>query len=158
MGVVIMDEERMKSKEFKTSDHGNDYPPRSVPPSPTQLWLARATIRSLVDEQSPYVAHSMMKEADLPKETVTAMRAFYSASSLYPYLLNLQSTLATLADVSYLWMREFYLELCQRVQFPLSMSLPWILVDHVLQMRNRPLMPLLLACLLYTSPSPRDRG
>ena len=47
----------------------------------------------------------MMKEADLPKETVTAMRAFYSASSLY--LLNLQSTLATLADVSYLWMREF---------------------------------------------------
>ena len=145
MGVVIMDEERMKSKEFKTSDHGNDYPPRSVPPSPTQLWLARATIRSLVDEQSPYVAHSMMKEADLPKETVTAMRAFYSASSLYPYLLNLQSTLATLADVSYLWMREFYLELCQRVQFPLSMSLPWILVDHVLQMRNRPLMPLLLA-------------
>ena len=44
------------------------------------------------------------------------MRAFYSASSLYPYLLNLQSTLATLADVSYLWMREFYLELCQRVQ------------------------------------------
>ena len=70
MGVVIMDEERMKSKEFKTSDHGNDYPPRSVPPSPTQLWLARATIRSLVDEQSPYVAHSMMKEADLPKETV----------------------------------------------------------------------------------------
>ena len=61
------------------------------------------------------------------------MRAFYSASSLYPYLLNLQSTLATLADVSYLWMREFYLELCQRVQFPLSMSLPWILVDHVLR-------------------------
>ena len=58
---------------------------------------------------------------------------------------ELAATLATLADVSYLWMREFYLELCQRVQFPLSMSLPWILVDHVLQMRNRPLMPLLLA-------------
>ena len=33
MGVVIMDEERMKSKEFKNAEHGNDYPPRSVPPS-----------------------------------------------------------------------------------------------------------------------------
>ena len=31
-GIVIMDEEMMKSKEFKFSSHSQDYPPRSAPP------------------------------------------------------------------------------------------------------------------------------
>jgi len=47
--------------------------------------------------------------------------------------------------VSFLWTREFYLELCDVVQFPTSMSLPWVLTEHVLRQRNTPLMPLLLA-------------
>mmetsp|Transcript_37008 Transcript_37008/g.102129 ORF Transcript_37008/g.102129 Transcript_37008/m.102129 type:complete len:610 (+) Transcript_37008:98-1927(+) len=42
-------------------------------------------------------------------------------------------------------MREFHLELCMRVQFPVSMSLPWILIEHVLQQDNSGLTPLLLA-------------
>ena len=54
-------------------------------------------------------------------------------------------TLATLSNVSYLWLREFYLELGQCTQFPISMSLPWILTEHVLNQRNGPLMPMLLA-------------
>ena len=45
---------------------------------------------------------------------------------------------SALSDVSYFWMREFYLELCMRVQFPVSMSLPWILAEHVLKQDNTP--------------------
>ena len=54
------------------------------------------------------------------------------------------ATLVDLGDVSCLWMREFYLELCKRVQFPISMSLPAILIDHVLSAGNGQLMPMLM--------------
>jgi cytoplasmic FMR1 interacting protein len=145
-GIAIMDEDRMKSKDFKHDRHTNDYPARSVPPSPTQLWLMRCTVRALYDERAPHMGKAgLLSDPDLSKETVKEMKAFFSGSALFPHLLQLPTALSNLADTSYLWMREFYLELCQRVQFPISMSLPWMLTEHVLQMRNRPLMPFLFA-------------
>jgi len=141
----LMDEEHMKSKEFKRDSHDADYPARGVPPSQTQLWLMRATARSLYDERSPHIKGSMMQEADLPKEIVKEMRCFVAASACYPYLLRLSSTLTELGDLSFLWMREFYLELCKRVQFPISMSLPAMLTEHILAAGNSQLMPMLLA-------------
>jgi cytoplasmic FMR1 interacting protein len=67
-------------------------------------------------------------------------------------------TLADLSDLSDLWMREFYLESTRRLQvpsslsvclslsvshhahtqFPIAMSLPWILTDHVLETGDQP--------------------
>jgi cytoplasmic FMR1 interacting protein len=41
-------------------------------------------------------------------------------------------------------MREFFLELSQRVQFPISMSLPSILCNHVIANGNSHLLPRLL--------------
>ena len=37
-------------------------------------------------------------------------------------------------DLSQLWYREFYLEMTmgKRIQFPIEMSMPWILTDHIL--------------------------
>jgi hypothetical protein len=36
-------------------------------------------------------------------------------------------------DLSQLWYREFYLEMTmgKRIQFPIEMSMPWILTDHI---------------------------
>ena len=65
----MMDEDSIKSKAFKSSDHRDDYPDRAVPPSQTQLWLMRATARSLYDERSAHIKGTMLQEADLPKET-----------------------------------------------------------------------------------------
>ena len=140
----LMDERRIVSKEFKFASHAADYPPRATPPSQTQLWLMRATARALYDERSSYTKSSLMNEADLSKETVKEMRQFVGDSALHPYLLRLSATLHELGDVSCLWMREFYLELCKRVQFPISMSLPAILIDHVLSAGNGQLMPMLM--------------
>ena len=109
-GMPLMDEEHMKSKEFKFGDHNVDFPARSAPPSQTQLWLMRATSRALYDDRSPHTKGSLMQEADLGKETVREMRAFVSASACFPYLLRLSSCLDELADISCLWMREYYLE------------------------------------------------
>ena len=134
----------MISKEFKFASHADDYPPRNVPPSQTQLWLMRATARALYDERSGYTKGSLMNEADLGKDTVKEMRQFVNDSAYFPHLLRLSSTLEELGDTSCLWMREFYLELCKRVQFPLEMSLPALLIEHVLSTGNGPLMPMLL--------------
>ena len=144
-GISIMDEKVIAGKEFKFQDHSRDYPARSVPPSDTQLWLMRATVRAMYDKQSPYIKSHGFSAPDISKETSKEMRAFYSTTALFPYLLRLPETLATLSNVSYLWLREFYLELGQCTQFPISMSLPWILTEHVLKQRNGPLMPMLLA-------------
>ena len=41
-------------------------------------------------------------------------------------------------DLSQLWYREFYLEMTMgaRIQFPIEMSMPWILTDHILETKN----------------------
>ena len=36
-------------------------------------------------------------------------------------------------DFADLWYREFYLELTKCVQFPIGMSLPWILTDFIVK-------------------------
>ena len=145
-GVAIMTEDRIKSKEFKHESHDHDYPPRSLPPSPTQLWLMRCSVRALYDERAAHMGKGgILSDPDLPKETIRDMKSFYAASALYPHLLQLPTTLGALASTSFLWMREFYLELCARPQFPISMSLPWILTEHVLNARNTPSMAFLFA-------------
>ena len=75
-GIAIMDEDRMKSKDFKHDRHSNDYPARSVPPSPTQLWLMRCTVRALYDERAPHMGKAgLLSDPDLSKETVKEMKA-----------------------------------------------------------------------------------
>jgi hypothetical protein len=36
------------------------------------------------------------------------------------------------SDLSELWYKEFYLEISKEIQFPIEMSLPWILTEHIL--------------------------
>ena len=113
---LLLDYQYIESKQFKELSHAEDYPPRATPPSQTQLWLARATTRALYDERSPYIKGGLMHEADLPAEVVVKMKVFVNQSAQFHYLLRFSSTLSELGDVSCLWMREFYLELCKRVQ------------------------------------------
>ena len=50
-------------------------------------------------------------------------------------------------DLSQLWYREFYLEMTmgKKIQFPIEMSFPWILTDHVLEKGA----PTYIECVLY---------
>ena len=43
-------------------------------------------------------------------------------------------------DFSDLWYREFFLELEDKLQFPIAFSLPWILTDTILESRNPGMM------------------
>ena len=64
---------------------------------------------------------------DLRKEDIDALQQFYAKSYFYSYMLHFESTLKEVSDLSYLWFRELYLDATKCVQFPIDMSLPWIL-------------------------------
>jgi len=50
----------------------------------------------------------------------------------------LLESLKDCCDLSQLWYREFYLEMTmgKRIQFPIEMSMPWILIDHILATKD----------------------
>ena len=52
------------------------------------------------------------------------------------------ATLRECCDLSQMWFREFFLELTmgERIQFPIEMSLPWILTDHILENKEAYMM------------------
>ncbi len=59
-------------------------------------------------------------------------------------LISPAATLRQITDVGDLWYREFYLDLNERIQFPIDMSLPWILTDHILESGNTSMMEYVL--------------
>ncbi|KNC47751.1 serine/threonine protein kinase [Thecamonas trahens ATCC 50062] len=102
-------------------------PSRCAGPSPTQLQLLRCIISSL------YSGDRKGKSKDLKPDHVALLKSFYERSFFYSYVLDFQGTLRGVTDLAMLWYREFYLELADADQFPIEMSLPWILADHILQ-------------------------
>jgi cytoplasmic FMR1 interacting protein len=50
----------------------------------------------------------------------------------------ISGSLQDCCDLSQLWYREFYLEMTmgKRIQFPIEMSMPWILIDHILTTKD----------------------
>lgn len=119
---------------------------RSVVPSSTQLYLTRTMLESLVHEKSASTGRRVYRK-DLDEKFREKMTNFLRNSYFWPALLNLKSSLEHCADLSQLWFREFFLEMAMgtRIQFPIEMSLPWILIDHVLTSLD----PALLECLLF---------
>ncbi|CDS40695.1 P53 inducible protein [Echinococcus multilocularis] len=121
-------------------------PVRRVGPSSTQLYLVRTMLELMIDQASPAAKyHSLRKELD--SNTMAAIETFLKNSFYWPYLLNFSETLVKCCDLSQLWYREFFLEIANgtRIQFPIEMSLPWILTDHILETRD----PALMESLLY---------
>ena len=70
---------------------------------------------------------------DMLSQEMGSMVEFYEETFYIPYLLDYRATIGHIIDLSSMWYREFYLELTRQVQFPIAMSLPWILTEHVIQ-------------------------
>ncbi|KRY60917.1 Cytoplasmic FMR1-interacting protein [Trichinella britovi] len=109
--------------------------PRAVPPSSTQLYMMRTMLESLVSDRSS------------GRKTIRKDIDGQHLSIISEFLRNSHYWNAMCCDMSQLWFREFYLEMTmgQRIQFPIEMSMPWILTDHILQTKN----PSYIECILY---------
>jgi len=109
------------------------HPARVVGPTYVQLQLLRSEVFALYDEKSLARKRSgLFGKSDLDKEDVADLEQFYHESFFYPYMLDFAGTLREVSDLSYLWYRELYLEATRCTQFPIDMSLPWLLTEHVI--------------------------
>ncbi|PRP73456.1 component of SCAR regulatory complex, partial [Planoprotostelium fungivorum] len=113
-----------------SKDERLQLPNRVTPPSPTQLALIRNITYGLIESKKHEWKDSVNK----------TLEAFYVRSYFYEYLLNYSATIVSITDVGDLWYREFYLELGKKLQFPIDMSLPWILADHILETKEPSMM------------------
>jgi hypothetical protein len=76
---------------------------------------------------------ALMKEKDFEPEQMATVRNFYRLSYFFEPLLDFEETLRQCSDLSWLWYKEFYLELAKEIQFPIEMSLPWILASDAVE-------------------------
>jgi len=154
-------------KKSKTKPSASDIPARAVGPSYTQLDLIRTIVYGFVAHR--YVDKKLeYSDKDYGSSSVKLMEEFLQRSFFYKYLLNYtgtilqacnHSTLSTngvgyanrpiilccwwrvqMIDLADLWYREFYLEMGKCLQFPIEMSLPWILTNEILESRNSTMM------------------
>lgn len=125
----------------KKKKEGPEYGKRPVAPSPTQLHMFRSILTTLYSERSAgMVKKGLFGDVDFSSEQCKLMQQFYQESFIWPYLLNYSTTLRKASDLASLWYREFYLEISKRIQFPIEMSLPWILTEDIIEKRNTTLM------------------
>lgn len=109
------------------------HPARVVAPALSQLFILRAQVASLCDAESEVrKKSSIFSKADLERSDIELFEKFYSESFLFPYVLHYTHYVREMSDLSDLWYREFFLEMTRCVQFPIDLSLPWLLVEHVL--------------------------
>lgn len=120
-------------------------PRRNVGPSSTQLYMVRSMLESLVSGKAHGDKSTLRKYID--SASFVNIENFLKESFYWQYLLNFSQTLAECCDLSQLWYREFYLEMTmgRRIQFPIEMSLPSILTDHILKTKD----PAMIECVLY---------
>lgn len=74
-----------------------------------------------------------MREKDYKDNQVELVFGFLKRCNEFLHLIDFDLTLAKCSDLSDLWYKEFYLELTKQIQFPIELSLPWILTNHILE-------------------------
>jgi len=107
---------------------------RAVSASATQLRLLRSYVRCLYSDTSANkLTYGVMgRKSDLLPTDVASLDNFYRTSRFFPAILTYSSVLADASNLSYMWYRESFLAREKHmVQFPIRMSLPWILTQHV---------------------------
>ena len=110
-------------------------PNRPVGPGPTQLALFQMTLQLMYHADAEGMNRSWWSGKDFDNSQVEILRKMYEESYFYPYMLQYSNTLRKLGDMGDLVFREYSLEVTRCTQFPLAMSFPWILIEHLLESR-----------------------
>ncbi|CAK7341255.1 unnamed protein product [Dovyalis caffra] len=142
---------------------GNIFYPRPVAPTATQLKGGQANELGLkkgtdttkfLHKQDTFLIYEVVSGGNLrkpgglfgnsgseiPVNDLKQLETFFYKLSFFLHILDYSATVTTLTDLGFLWFREFYLESSRVIQFPIECSLPWMLVDHVLESQNAGLL------------------
>lgn len=165
-GVEPSGDPALKGKKDPESGFGIKVPRRNVGPSSTQLYMVRTMLESLIADKS---GGKRTLRKDIDGQHLIQIDQFHKISFYWNHLLNFSESLQQCCDLSQLWYREFYLEMTmgrrvhkclvkhqhndecndlitmeKRIQFPIEMSMPWILTDHILRTKDPSMMEYVL--------------
>ncbi|KAL3880810.1 hypothetical protein ACJMK2_033017 [Sinanodonta woodiana] len=142
-GIEPSNDPALKGKKDSNEGFSIQVPRKRVGPSGTQLYMVRTMLESVISNKG--LAKKTSRK-DFDSHSVASMESFHQKSFYWSYLLNFSETLQNCCDLSQLWFREFFLEMTNgaRVQFPIEMSMPWILTDHVLETKESSMMEYIL--------------
>ncbi|XP_044741705.1 cytoplasmic FMR1-interacting protein [Chrysoperla carnea] len=165
-GVEPQQDPALKGKKDTENGFGIKVPRRNVGPSSTQLYMVRTMLESLIADKS---GGKRTLRKDIDGQYLMQIDQFHKMSFYWNYLLSFSGSLQNCCDLSQLWYREFYLEMTmgrriqkctvrhhhneecsdlitmeKRIQFPIEMSMPWILTDHILKTKEPSMMEYVL--------------
>ncbi|ETO15078.1 component of SCAR regulatory complex [Reticulomyxa filosa] len=125
------DFKKNKEKEIKKMEP-HKWPARSVFPTRTQVLMLRRLLFHVYSEESKGMGGGFFADKDLKKEEKNAFESTFQLLGYVTYFQNFMDTVHNATNLSDLWFREFYLNLTDCIQFPIAMSLPWMLVDFAM--------------------------
>ncbi|KDR09197.1 cytoplasmic FMR1-interacting protein isoform X1 [Zootermopsis nevadensis] len=165
-GVEPQADPALKGKKDPDNGFGIKVPRRNVGPSSTQLYMVRTMLESLIADKS---GGKRTLRKDIDGQYLVQIDQFHKTSFYWNYMLAFSASLQDCCDLSQLWYREFYLEMTmgrriqkctvrhqhneecsdlitmeKRIQFPIEMSMPWILTDHILRTKEPSMMEYVL--------------
>ncbi|XP_076936600.1 protein PIR-like, partial [Bidens hawaiensis] len=130
--------ELQSSQHGSEENKGNFFFPRAVAPTAAQVHCLQFLIYEVVSGGNMRKPGGLFgnSSSDIPVNDLKQLETFFYKLSFFLHILDYSVTVATLTDLGFLWFREFYLESSRVIQFPVDCSLPWMLVDHVLDSQN----------------------
>ncbi|XP_020259945.1 protein PIR [Asparagus officinalis] len=120
--------------------------PRPVAPTVAQVHCLQFLICELVSGGNLRKPGGLFGNSGsgIPIEDLKQLETFFYKLSFFLHILDYTATIGTLTDLGFLWFREFYLESSRVIQFPIECSLPWMLVDHVIESQDAGLIESIL--------------
>lgn len=109
-----------------------EFPHRPTAPTMSQLMLLRRMVHTVFSPRAPGMKGGFFSDKNIKDEWLPVWTKFHHDSYFFPSLLDYGNSIKAVTDMSFLWFREFYLEMTGCVQFPIAMSLPWVLADYVI--------------------------
>jgi len=113
---------------------------RCVTPSFSQLQLIASIVSSVLGENiegkqnKGLIRFKASSGSSAQKEDPRAdLERFLHVMRNVTSISDLFATLDALSEMGMLWYREFYLDITKSAQFPIEMSLPWILTKEILE-------------------------
>ncbi|KAL3638793.1 hypothetical protein CASFOL_016700 [Castilleja foliolosa] len=123
-------------------NRANFFYPRSVAPTAAQVHCLQFLIYEVVSGGNMRKPGGLFGNtgSEIPVNDLKQLETFFYKLGFFVHILDYTATVANLTDLGFLWFREFYLESSRVIQFPIECSLPWMLVDHVLESQNAGLL------------------
>lgn len=146
MGNATRLDPDQQSNRRDNEDRTVSFHPRPVAPTAAQLHCLQFLIHELVSGSTPKKAGSFFgsNDPEIPSSDLRLLESFFNKLAFFPHILDFRVSLAHITDLGFLWFREFYLETSRVIQFPIECSLPWMLVEHVIESQDTGLLETVL--------------